>query len=110
LLENLPDDIHVAREFLSIPFSFSSHFESAPECTFFITAVMHFREPPVSQGPKAKQPKKASETKTGPAFPLFAMKRCEVLLEVLKLHDLHPHYQPSEISGFPFEISWTGSL
>lgn len=80
-----------------------------PERTFFITAILSFRESSASQGSKAKQPKKTSATKTGPALPLFSMTRCAVLQEVLKLHDLHQHYQPSNVSGFPVEISWPGS-
>ncbi|KAF8193679.1 hypothetical protein BJ912DRAFT_1057368 [Pholiota molesta] len=79
-----------------------------PEHTFYLTAVLHYREASTGQGAKSK-PKKASETKGGPAIPLFSMSRCDLLQDVLKLHDLHQLFRPSVISGFPVEISWPGS-
>jgi hypothetical protein len=105
-------DQAAARESLSFIFLPTAilhtyHIVKVLEWTFFITVVMSFYKP--APGPHTK-PKKASETKSGPAVPLLTMSRCEVLKEVLKLHDLHSHYQPSEISGYPVKISWSGSL
>jgi len=34
---------------------------------------------------------------------------CEFLWVILQLHDLHQAYQPSDVSGFPFKLSWAGS-
>jgi hypothetical protein len=67
---------------------------------------MGFQEP--ASGLCAK-PKKSTETKYGPELNILSMSRCDLLKEVLKLHDLHGHFQPSEISGYPVKISWTGS-
>ena len=67
---------------------------------------MHFLQP--ASGQKAK-PAKCSESKTGAAIPLFCLSRSNMLKEVLKLHNIHTHYQPSTILGFPFQISWSGS-
>jgi hypothetical protein len=78
----------------------------APDREFFVSAVMSFTVP--ANGPRSR-PKKDSETKNGPAVVLIKMTRCEFLRVVLRLHDLHQTYQPSDISGFPFKLSWAGS-
>ena len=79
---------------------------TAPDREFFVSAVMSFTVP--ANGPRSR-PKKDSETKNGPAVILTKTTRCGFLHVVLRLHDLHQTYQPSDISGFPFKLSWAGS-
>jgi len=80
--------------------------EIPPVRLFFLSASMIYMGN--ADGPRAR-PKKITETKNGAALEVFKMTRCELLQHVLQLHDLHQHYQPSEISGFPVKISWSGS-
>ncbi|KAI0260989.1 hypothetical protein BGY98DRAFT_75869 [Russula aff. rugulosa BPL654] len=77
-----------------------------PDREFFVSAVLSFTVP--ASGPRAR-PKKDSETKNGPAVLLLKLTRCEFLRVILQLHDLHQAYQPSDVSGFPFKMSWAGS-
>jgi hypothetical protein len=78
----------------------------APEWLIFLLASMIYMGN--SDGLHAL-PKKLSETKNGAALKVLDMSHFELLQHVLQVHDLHQHYQPSEISGFPAKISWSGS-
>lgn len=82
------------------------HCLTGPDREFFVSVMMSFTVP--ANGPRSR-PKKDSETKNGPSIIPLKMTRYEFLRVVLQLHDLHQGYQPSEISGFPFKLSWAGS-
>lgn len=79
---------------------------TAPDREFFVSAMLSFSVPASNQHAR---PKKDLETKNGPAVLLLKMTCYKFLRVILQLHDLHQAYQPSDISGFPFKLSWAGS-
>jgi hypothetical protein len=73
----------------------------------FLSVVMNFWPP--GQSANSAKAKKVSETRQGPALPLFTLNRCDVVNEALKVFELHTTFKASELSGPPVKISWPSS-